>query len=481
MKKLLSALLITALLFSTVCGCNDKGKEKTDSKPETSSTEIQSTLSSDEVISSEEIVSSDIVSSEDIFDDTVISTITPLDTPSEEDASSGETSTSSAESSEAESEVPSVPSQAVESQVTSATPSEVTPSQTTSETSSAVSSEATTSSDATSSDVTSEPESGSPSDEENKTEEEGEKPIGHRIKGGINFEALQGGKSGTKGYKEYVYDRKYWELVAEAGFDNVRLPVQLHDYIIGDAPSWDLDMEAMRWLDVAINHGLDCGLVVILDFHHSCYKEEPEKFKRVWQQTAERYRDYPEELFFEIVNEPNGVSHNYLNILQIETYNIIRETNPTRTIAFATNWFNSSAALDKTVIPGPETDPNIIVSIHNYAPMDYSHAGMGGKYGAAKADFDPAWEQTITNAVAKLADYEKQQGIPIWVSEWGAYQGGSNWNKEDMSQYYSWWSKAFAKYDIAYAVWEFNHGFGVFNWDKQEWVDYLFDSLIIQW
>lgn len=316
------------------------------------------------------------------------------------------------------------------------------------------------------------------SSSENEEDEE-ELPIGHRIKGGINFEELQ--SDGMPTFNEYVYDRSYWELVAEAGFSNVRLPVRLDAYVIGEAPNYEMDQQALRWLDIAINNGLDCGLVVILDYHHSCYKDEPEKFKKCWEQTAERYQAYPEELFFEIVNEPNGVSHNYLNVLQMETYRIIRASNPTRTLAFATNWFNSPIALEHTVIPGPDTDPNIIVSIHDYTPMTYTHAGMGGKHGAAKADFDPAWEKTIDNAVAKLAAYEKMHGIPIWVSEWGAYQGGSNWKKEDMEVYYSWWTKAFAKYDIAYAVWEFNHGFGIFDWNTQKWEDYLIKNMVIQW
>lgn len=397
MKRLLSILLVLVFIFSTVCACDNKGVE---SKPKSQSSDSQSSdvASSDETTSDE--VSSDATSN--------TSTITPLDTPSEEDASSSETSSSS----------------------------------------------------------------------ENGEEEE-ELPIGHRIKGGINFEALQ---AGTKDYTQYVYQKEYWELVAEAGFDNVRLPVQLHSYVVGEYPTFDLDIEAMRWLDIAINHGLACGLVVILDFHHSCYKEEPEKFKKVWEQVAERYQHYPEELFFEIVNEPNGVSHDYLNVLQMETYRIIRKTNPTRTIAFATNWFNSTAALDHTVIPGPEVDPNIIVSIHNYAPMDYSHAGMGGKHGARKCDFvDEQMQATIIKAVAAMASYEEMHGIPIWVSEWGAYQGGSNWNKEDMSKYYKWWTTEFAKHDISYAVWEFNHGFGVYNWKEQKWEDYLLNNMIIQW
>jgi len=399
MKRLISILLVTVLLLSAVCGCNSNKDEKTTSTVSDNVSSTESTVS-DNIESTESDVESE--------DENIVSTTTPLDTPSEEDASSSETSSSS-----------------------------------------------------------------------DKEEDEGELPIGHRIKGGINFEELQ--SDGMPTFDEYVYDKSYWELVAEAGFDNVRLPVRLDAYVIGEAPEYEMDQQALRWLDIAINNCLSSRLVVILDYHHSCYKDEPEKFKKVWEQTSTRYQDYPEELFFEIVNEPNGVSHDYLNVLQMETYRIIRKTNPTRTIAFATNWFNSAAALEYTVIPGPEVDPNIIVSIHNYAPMSYSHAGMGGKHGSAKADFDPAWEKTITNAVAELAGYEKMHGIPIWVSEWGAYQGGGNFFKEDSSVYYSWWTKAFAKYDIAYAVWEFNHGFGVFDWKEQKWKKYLLDNMVIQW
>lgn len=305
-------------------------------------------------------------------------------------------------------------------------------------------------------------------------EEEGEKPLRERLKGGINFEDLQ---TGSKAYTSYVYQRKYWDLVAEAGFDNVRLPVQLHSYVVSEGPEYLLDTEAMRWLDVAINHGLDAGLVVVLDFHHSNYKTDPECFKRVWEQVAERYRDYPEELFFEIVNEPNGTSHDYFNNLQTETVEIIRKTNPKRCIVFSVNWVNHWKALWHTEIP--EGEENIMLSIHNYVSMGFTHGGMGAKYGD-KVPLTDDILKDVTYALEQCADYEARTGRQIWISEWGAYQGARA-DDESMSKYYKHFTSECARLGLAYAVWEFNHGFGVYDWDNQEWNSYLLDSMVIQW
>ena len=401
MRKVVGIFLTFVIILTVICGC---GENDTSSDSSDKSSNVSSQIDSNES-SSSEIVSSE--NSDDV-QDTIIS---PIDTPSEEVASSGKTSTSS---------------------------------------------------DLSAAD---------------KDEEEGEEPLRNRIQGGINFEDLQGG---SKAYTSYVYDRQYYELVAEAGFDHIRLPVKFDAYVVGDAPDYLLDTEAMRWLDVCVDNAIDTGLVIILDFHKSNYKTNPECFKMIWKQVAERYRDYPEELMFEIVNEPDGTSHDSFNELQLATVKLIRETNPTRTIAYSVNWVNHWKALWSTaILPG---DENVMLSIHNYDTMAFTHGGMSDKYGD-KVALTQNILDVVTRDLEYCADYQEKTGHRVWISEWGAYQGGVSEETllTEMPKYYKHFTSECARLDLAYAVWEFNHGFGIYDWDNKQWNSYLLDNMVLHW
>ncbi len=309
------------------------------------------------------------------------------------------------------------------------------------------------------------------------------------LQGGVNFSCLDEGTN-AKSAAHYVYDRKYYDKVVEAGFDHIRLPVGFGRLVTTEGPEYLLDLEALRYVDTAINHGLDAGLVVVLDNHHGSGYEEPEKFKRVWEQLAERYQFYPEELMFELVNEPSPelISNGKLNELQIETVEIIRKTNPTRTIALASNDANGVWNLWNVQVPGNiedgvlVPDPNIMISIHMYNPMKFTHQGMNGH--PTNQHWKEEYKKLITDDLEVCADYEKRTGRTVWVSEWGCYQGGHPDVAKCMPNYYKHFTKECARLDISYAVWEFNAGFGIFDknaGESGEFRDYLIKNMIIEW
>ncbi|MDD4690388.1 MAG: cellulase family glycosylhydrolase [Eubacteriales bacterium] len=311
-----------------------------------------------------------------------------------------------------------------------------------------------------------------------------ERPLRERMQGGINFPGFSHSDPNS-----FVFDRNYYDLLVQSGFDNLRLPVGAHNYIVGEAPDYLLDTSIMRMLDIALNHGLEAGLVVVLDFHNnSLFQKEPTIFKQIWRQMAERYRDYPEELMFEIVNEPNGISDDYLNKVQLETVKIIRESNPTRTIALAVNAWNQISRLYGTEIPKivgangvSENDPNVILAVHSYNPMSFTHQGAnwgGNNYPGKKICTDELLA-SITKALETCAEYEKKTGRTVWVNEWGVYLGDVI--KEEVSKYLHHFTSECARLDLSYAFWEFNSGFGAFDNTTQKWKDYVYGSLVTKW
>jgi endoglucanase len=103
------------------------------------------------------------------------------------------------------------------------------------------------------------------------------------------------------------FQNKHFRLIKEAGFNHVR--INLHPFKFTDddhviAPLW---LETLDW---AVEQALDNNLVIILDLHefHAMSKDPmglKDKFLSVWEQLATRYKDCPDTVFFEILNEPH--------------------------------------------------------------------------------------------------------------------------------------------------------------------------------
>lgn len=103
---------------------------------------------------------------------------------------------------------------------------------------------------------------------------------------------------------------EYFDVIKEAGFDSVRLPVRFSDYANRDF-YYTLDEEFMKKIDSYINYALNDDLVIILDLHHFTeIMDNPEGnkecFLAIWNQLSLRYKNYPKELIFELLNEPQN-------------------------------------------------------------------------------------------------------------------------------------------------------------------------------
>jgi len=317
--------------------------------------------------------------------------------------------------------------------------------------------------------------------------EDPDKAVRERMQGGVNMQGCEGGLSDN--LDTYYYKREYYDLIAKAGFNNVRFPIGLRTMIVSEAPEYLLDTEQLRRLDIAINSAIDAGLIIAIDNHGSFAKYyEKEEFCAVWRQLAERYRYYPSELIFELINEPNGRPDEELNENQLAAIEEIRKTNPTRNICIAPNQWNGSWKIWDAACPSYlnergqlEFDPNVIFAVHMYNPMNFTHQG-GMADDKHEAHIDAPIEEycaSVTSALEVCADYEERTGRTVWINEWGAYLG----HKQDncMQQYYKFTTSELARLDLAYAVWEFNAGFGIFDMNAGAFKDYIIDNMIITW
>jgi len=277
------------------------------------------------------------------------------------------------------------------------------------------------------------------------------------------------------------FKEEHFRLIKEAGFDCVR--VNLHGLqIMGPAPDHALPPTWLATLDWAVEKGLASGLAVILDLHNfNDVAQDPPSFKArllaFWRQIGARYKDKPEALVFEILNEPNGKLNAKLwNEWLAEALAVIRATNPTRTVVIGPPMWNGFRFLDQLVLP--EADRNIVVTVHYYEPFPFTHQGApwtpmvklsGVTWGSTKerlqltADFD------------RVQAWSDKHRRPILLGEFGAYE------KAPMGSRIL-WTEAIARAaearGWAWTYWQFDSDFILYDIGKDRWVEPLLKALV---
>jgi endoglucanase len=282
--------------------------------------------------------------------------------------------------------------------------------------------------------------------------------------------------------KRARFEEKHFKLIREAGFRTVR--INLHALqLMGQAPGYKLPEAWLKTLDGAVERALASGLMVIFDLHnYNDVAKDPGSFKArlmtFWKQIGERYKDAPDGLAFEILNEPNGKLDAPLwNAWLAEALALIRATNPTRTVVVGPPMWNGIDYLGDLVLPG--SDRNIIVTVHYYEPFPFTHQGAswspetvrlsGVTWGKAEeikrleADFDRVQAWSAANS------------RPILLGEFGAYDKAPT---ESRVRWTSAVARAAEARGWAWTYWQFDSDFIVYDIDKDRWVEPILRALI---
>ena len=170
---------------------------------------------------------------------------------------------------------------------------------------------------------------------------------------------------------------EYIDRIKEAGFTSIRMPVRFSDYA-KDNENYILDEDFMEKVDYYINYALSSGLNVILDMHNFYEimenpSENKELFLKLWSQISERYKDYPENLVYELLNEPQGnLELDIWNNLLSEGVSAIRKFDKKKFIVIGGCKYNSYEELLKIDVP---KDDNLILTFHYYEPNEFAFQG----------------------------------------------------------------------------------------------------------
>jgi endoglucanase len=274
----------------------------------------------------------------------------------------------------------------------------------------------------------------------------------------------------------------YFKTIRDAGFSTVRVVTNAFDHMADD-DAFTLDPKWLAYLDKVVATALANGLTVIVDEHDFmiCSVDTVlcrNKINAFWSQIAVRYKDAPNRVLFEILNEPHGAITAAMWNAQIrDTLAIIRASNPMRNVVIGPVGWNALEELPSLDLPD---DPHIIATFHYYHPFHFTHQGVTFGTPDLVQLHDIHWGTEADKAAVNAEfDTVKAWGAahhrPIFMGEFGSNKAGP---VADRAAWTSFVARAAEAHDFAWAYWHFGGDFEVFDLDSGRWVEPFRNALV---
>lgn len=276
---------------------------------------------------------------------------------------------------------------------------------------------------------------------------------------------------------------EFIELSAKAGFTAIRLPIRW-DAQAGYQAPYTISPEFFERIDHVVKASQAAGLALILDMHHyTSMMSEPDtertRFLALWKQVAERYRDAPPNVLFEVLNEPHkALDERAWNQALAAVLPVIRESNPQRTLIVGGTEWNSRKTLWRLALPA--NDRNLIATFHYYEPMEVTHQGAewvsgAGAWAGSRWRGNDAELRTLRQHFDDVVSWSTREKRPVFLGEFGVY------SKADANSRLAWTRavrEASEARGFSWAYWELAAGFGLLDPNSLQWRRPLLETLL---
>lgn len=280
------------------------------------------------------------------------------------------------------------------------------------------------------------------------------------------------------------------ELLKKLGFKSIRLPVAFNYFEAEHTPS----DRVFATIDKVIKQCHTYGFKLVIDYHYgglsdTNYLTETPKIIDLWVKLAKRYRHIsPDELFFELYNEPAKINP---KVWKDAAYNIataIRKVDKQRTLVIGASNYNSIYELSRFV---RLADENIIYTFHFYEPFFFTHQGAGwvgdqvattGVSFPYNAENFPALnpkakgtagesnyslyrtdgnEQSLNDKLQIVKSWANKYDVPIICGEYGVYNKYAD--PDSRCRYMKAMRAILQKLGIPGMIWDYNGSFSLFT------------------
>lgn len=306
------------------------------------------------------------------------------------------------------------------------------------------------------------------------------------------------------------FSKQDFVQIKSLGCDAVRLPINMHGFTSG-SPNYTLDPLFVSFLDSVVNWVEDLQINLILDNHSPDAGSGTDPnvgtiLVKVWSQVAQHYKNRSNYIFYEILNEPNGITTATWSTIQQTVINAIRAQDTKHTIVVGGSGFNSYNELAN--LP-TYSDNNLIYTFHYYDPFLFTHQGAtwftpsfasisgvpfpydATRMPACPSDIIGTWGQSLFNTysndgtaaqIQKWLDiainFKNTRKVKVWCGEFGVYNLNSD--PTDRVNWYGVVRPYLEANGIAWTTWDYKGSFGLFNKNSNEMFDYDLNTALLQ-
>lgn len=224
------------------------------------------------------------------------------------------------------------------------------------------------------------------------------------------------------------------------GVNAVRIPVTWRDHMDSNG---NIDREWMDRVQQVVDYAYSQGMYVIINVHHDGggdpkfgawiieesqkdYNTFLKKYKNVWKQIAERFKNYSDYLIFESMNEVGfdtlynknkADAYNLINKINQDFVDIIRATggnNSKRHLLIAGYYTDIERTCDSLYKMPDDKAGRCILSVHYYTPWDFCTCDIKHTWGT-KSEV-----RQMETLIGKMKKNFVDKGIPVIIGEYAA-------------------------------------------------------------
>lgn len=240
-------------------------------------------------------------------------------------------------------------------------------------------------------------------------------------------------------FHDYFFTEKDAMLIKSLGLNCARIPFS-YKHFEDDMNPRVLKEKGFERLDRMVDLCTSHGIFVILDMHtvpgcqnpdqhsdnHTSYsafwdfKDHQDRTIWLWEKIAERYKDNTLIAGYNPMNEPCDPEQFRVSVFYERLEKAVRAIDPHHILfldgnTFAMEW----KGFDKIL-------PNAVYSIHDYSMMGFP---IGQRYKGTQAQDDKLVQQ-----YHRKCEFHHQNGVPIWVGEFGPTFETRDSDKETINQ-----------------------------------------------
>lgn len=309
--------------------------------------------------------------------------------------------------------------------------------------------------------------------------------------------------------------------LARLGFDHIRLPIDEKELWLPDGRPNEAEFDRLL---AGIDWSRDAGLRVIVDLHvleshHFNAGNDgdvitlwadtgaQDHFLGLWRELSARLRHLPaNEVAYEFLNEPVADDPEDWNRLLSRAYRLVRDLEPDRVLVLGANRWEDPDSMP--VLAVPSGDPNLILAVHTYAPLLFTHyraywtsfrdfVGSVHYPGpvAGADELAELWSDAPASVVretgnaaeewgvehyrrhfAPAIERARETGLQLYCGEFGCLP---TVDRADRMAYYRDITSVMREAGMAWAAWEWKGDFGIYTWRGPSELDTPLDTELV--